>query len=95
MKTITLTQQMLNDIIATAVAQGIRSYEASKGGEISYRKGVKVYGQWFADAVAKGNLRGLRRGDKSNSKITYQVRDIEALRAQEIAETSRVINYTK
>ena len=95
MDTITLTTQMLNDIIRTAVSQGIRDYEASKGGEVSFRKGVQLYGQWFVDAVDKGLIRGLRRGEKSNSKITYQVKDIEALRAKEIAETSRIINYTK
>ena len=95
MDTITLTTQMLNDIIRTAVSQGIRDYEASKGGEVSFRKGVQLYGQWFVDTVDKGLIRGLRRGEKSNSKITYQVKDIEALRAKEIAETSRIINYTK
>ena len=95
MDTITLTPQMLNDIIRTAVSQGIRDYEAGKSGEVSYRKGVQIYGQWFVNAVEKGHLRGRRRGDKSNSKITYQVRDIEALRAKEIAETRNIINYTK
>lgn len=95
MDTITLTTQMLNDIIRTAVSQGIRDYEAGKSGEVSYRKGVQIYGQWFVNAVEKGLLRGRRRGDKSNSKITYQIKDIEALRAQEIAETSNIINYTK
>lgn len=95
MDTITLTTQMLNDIIRTAVSQGIRDYEAGKGGEVSYRKGVQMYGKWFVDAVEKGHLRGRRRGDKSNSKITYQVKDIEALRAKEIAESSNIIDYTK
>ena len=95
MDTITLTPQMLNDIIRTAVSQGIRDYESSKAGEVSYRKGVQLYGQWFVDAVDKGLIRGLRRGEKSNSKITYQVKDIEAQRAKEVAETSRIINYTK
>lgn len=95
MDTITLTTQMLNDIIRTAVSQGIREYEASKGGEVSFRKGVQLYGQWFVDAVDKGLIRGLRRGAKSNSKITYQIKDIEAQRAKEIAETSKIINYTK
>jgi hypothetical protein len=95
MDTITLTPQMLSDIIRTAVSQGIRDYEASKGGEVSFRKGVQLYGQWFVDAVDKGLIRGLRRGEKSNSKITYQVKDIEAQRAKEIAETSKIINYTK
>lgn len=92
MDTITLTQQMLTDIISTAVAQGIRSYEAGRNGEVSYRKGVQIYGQWFVNAVARGDLKGRRRGAGSNSKITYQVSDIEALRAREIAETSRIIN---
>lgn len=95
MDTITLTPQMLSDIIASAVAQGIKTYEAGKSGEVSYRKGVQLYGQWFVNAVEKDLLRGRRRGDKSNSKITYQIKDIEALRAKEIAETSRIINYTK
>lgn len=95
MDTITLTTQMLNDIIRTAVSQGIRDYEASKGGEVSFRKGVQLYGQWFVDAVDKGLIRGLRRGAKSNSKIVYQIKDIEAQRAKEIAETSKIINYTK
>ena len=92
MRTITLTQQTLTEIIADAVAQGIRAYEASKGGEVSYRQGVKVYGQWFVDAVAKGNLQGLRRGAATNSKIVYQVKDIEALRTKEIALTSNILN---
>lgn len=95
MDTITLTPQMLSDIIRTAVSQGIRDYESSKAGEVSYRKGVQIYGQWFVDAVDKGLIRGLRRGAKSNSKIVYQISDIEAQRAKEIAETSRIINYTK
>ena len=95
MDTITLTTQMLNDIIRTAVSQGIRDYEASKGGEVSFRKGVQLYGQWFVDAVDKGLIRGLRMGAKSNSKIVYQIKDIEAQRAKEIAETSKIINYTK
>ena len=86
---------MLNDIIASAVSQGIRTYEASKGGELSHNQAVKVYGSWFVDAVEKNRIRGVRRGAKKNSKIVYQVRDIEALRAQEIAETSNIINYTK
>lgn len=92
MNTITLTPQMLNDIIATAVSQGIREYEASKGGELSHSKCVEKYGSWFVDAVEKGRIHGLRRGAKKNSKITYQVKDIEALRAQEIAETCNIIN---
>lgn len=94
METITLTPQMLSDIIASAVSQGIREYEASKGGEISLSQGVKRYGSWFADAVKKGEIRGLRRGGKSNSKIVYQIKDIEALRAKEIAETNRIITIT-
>lgn len=92
MRTITLTPQTLTEIIADAVAQGIRAYEASKGGEVSYRQGVKIYGQWFADAVDKGHLQGLRRGAATNSKIVYQVSDIEALRTKEIAMTSNILN---
>lgn len=95
MDTISLTPQMLQNIIADAVSQGIRAYEAGKGGEVSYRKGLEMYGRWFAEAVRRGDLQGLRRGDKANSKITYQVRDIEALRAEEIAKASRIIDYTK
>ena len=89
---VTMTYATLKEIIADAVAQGIRAYEASKGGEVSYRQGVKIYGQWFADAVAKGHLRGLRRGAATNSKIVYQVKDIEALRTKEIALTSKILN---
>lgn len=92
MDTITLTPQMLNDIIATAVSQGIREYEAGKGGELSHNQCEKRYGSWFTNAVNKGDLKGLRRGTKRNSKIVYQVADIEALRAKEIAETSNIIN---
>jgi hypothetical protein len=44
------------------------------------------------DAVAKGHICGLRRGATKNSKIVYQVKDIEALRAKEIAETSNIIH---
>lgn len=91
MDTITLTPQMLSDIIKTAVSQGIREYEASKGGEVSHNKALQMYGSWFADAVSKNLIRGVRRGGKKNSKITYQVKDIEALRAKEIAETSNII----
>lgn len=90
-----MTQQTLKEIIADAVSQGIRAYEASKGGEVSYRQGVKVYGTWFVDAVDRGHLRGLKRGAGRNSKIAYQVADIEALRAKEIAETSNIISNTK
>jgi hypothetical protein len=92
MRTITLTHQTLTEIIADAVAQGIRAYEASKGGEVSYRQGVKIYGQWFVDAAAKGRVKGVRRGAATNSKITYQVRDIEAQRTKEAAETSNILN---
>lgn len=91
MRTITLTHQALADIIADAVSQGIRTYELSKSGEISYRKAVSIYGQWFVDVEKQGLIRGLRRGDKANSKIVYQVADIEALRRAEIAKTSRII----
>lgn len=92
MDTITLTQQMLKDIIADAVSQGIRAYEASRNGECSYRQGVRNYGRWFVDAVERGHLQGLRRGAGSNSKIVYQIKDIEALRTREIAETSRILD---
>ena len=92
MNTITLTPQMLSDIIKTAVSQGIREYEASKGGEVSHNKALQMYGSWFADAVKKDLLRGVRRGGKRNCKIVYQIKDIEALRAKEIAETSNIIN---
>ena len=44
METITLTPTALKDIIADAVSQGIRAYEASKGGEVSYRQAVIVPG---------------------------------------------------
>ena len=91
-RTITLTPQALQDIIADAVSQGIRAYEASKGGEVSYRQAIKIYGQWFVDAAAKGRIKGVRRGASTNSKITYQVRDIEALRTKEAAETSNILN---
>ena len=91
MNTITLTHQALADIIADAVAQGIRAYEAGKNGELSYRKAVSIYGQWFIDAERRGLIQGVRRGDKSNSKIVYQVADIEALRRKEIARTSQII----
>lgn len=77
----TFTQQALQMLIADAVAQGIRAYEAGKGGEVSYRQGVKLYGAWF----------GLRRGAGKNSKIVYQKTDIEALRTAEIAETSKIL----
>lgn len=92
METITLTQQALKDIIADAVSQGIRAYEASKGGEVSYRQAARIYGQWFVDAAAKGRIKGVRRGAATNSKITYQVRDIEAQRTKEAAETSNILN---
>ena len=92
METITLTQQTLKAIIAAAVSQGIRAYEASKGGEVSYRQAVKIYGQWFVDAAAKGRIKGVRRGAATNSKITYQVRDIEAQRTKEAAATSNILN---
>jgi hypothetical protein len=92
MDTITLTPQMLTDLLATAVAQGIREYEASKGGELSHNQCEQRYGSWFINAVNKGDLKGLRRGAKRNSKIVYQVKDIEALRAKEIAQTSNIIN---
>jgi hypothetical protein len=92
MKTMTFTQQALQMLIADAVAQGIRAYEAGKGGEVSYRQGVKLYGAWFADAVEKGHLSGLRRGAGKNSKIVYQKTDIEALRTAEIAETSKILH---
>lgn len=92
METITLTPTALKDIIADAVSQGIRAYEASKGGELSYRQAVKIYGQWFVDAAAKGRVKGVRRGAATNSKITYQVRDIEAQRTKEAAETSNILN---
>ena len=91
MNTITLTHQALRDIIADAVSQGIRTYEASKCGEVSYSKGVELYGQWFVNAVAKDQIKGLRRGEKRNSKIVYQIADIEALRRKEIAETHNII----
>ena len=91
MRTITLTHQALADIIADAVQQGIRAYEAGKGGELSYRKAVSIYGQWFVEAERRGLIHGIRRGGKPNSKITYQVSDIEALRREEIAKTSRII----
>lgn len=92
METITLTPTALKDIIADAVSQGIRAYEASKGGELSYRQAVKIYGQWFVDAAAKGRVKGVRRGAATNSKITYQVKDIEAQRTKEAAETSNILN---
>ena len=92
METITLTPTALKEIIADAVSQGIRAYEASKGGEVSYRQAVKIYGQWFVDAAAKGRVKGVRRGAATNSKITYQVRDIEAQRTKEAAETSNILN---
>lgn len=92
METITLTPQGLKAIIADAVAQGIRAYEASKSGEVSYRKGVELYGKWFVGAVDKGLIKGLKRGAKSNSKTVYQIADIEALRRKEIAQTTNIIN---
>ena len=92
METITLTQQTLKDIIADAVSQGIRAYEASKGGELSYRQAVKIYGQWFVDAAAQGRVKGVRRGAATNSKIPYLVRDIEAQHTKEAAETSIILN---
>ena len=92
MDTITLTPQALKEIIADAVSQGIRAYEASKCGEVSFSQGVRVYGQWFVHAVENGRLHGLRRGASTNSKIVYQVKDIEALRTREIAETSTIFN---
>ena len=95
MDTITLTPQMLNDIIRTAVSQGIRDYEAGKAGEVSYRKGVQIYGQWFVDAVEKGYIRGLRRGAKSNSKIAYQIKDIEAQRAKETTVTRASVHSAR
>ena len=95
MNTITLTPQMLSDIIKTAVSQGIREYEASKGGEVSHNKALQMYGSWFADAVSKGLICGVKRGSKRNCKRVYQIADIEALRAKEIAETSNIIHQVE
>lgn len=86
------TPQALQMLIADAVAQGIRAYEAGKAGELSYRQAVKIYGSWFVDAVAKGHLSGLRRGAGKTSKIVFQAAEIEALRTAEIAETSKLIH---
>ena len=44
------------------------------------------------DAAAKGHVKGVRRGATTNSKITYQVKDIEAQRTKEAAETSNILN---
>ena len=79
-------------LIADAVAQGIRAYEAGKAGELSYRQAVKLYGTWFVDAVEKGHLSGLRRGAGKTSKIVFQTAEIEALRTAEIAETSKILH---
>lgn len=92
MKTMTFTPQALQMLIADAVAQGIRAYEAGKAGELSYRQAVKLYGTWFVDAVEKGHLSGLRRGAGKTSKIVFQAAEIEALRTAEIAETSKILH---
>ena len=45
-----------------------------------------------ARASRKWYVKGVRRGAATNSKITYQVRDIEAQHTKEAAETSNILN---
>lgn len=55
-------------------------------GEISQKKGVKLYGKWFRDAVADGRIRPIRIEDGKRGAKIFRIQDICAVRVQEAAK---------
>jgi hypothetical protein len=73
--------RMIQSWIAVGAAEALRLAGLTDG-EISDRQARKVYGKWFADAVAAGRIKPVRVGTGRTSTKHYRVSDILAYKAQ-------------
>ena len=54
-------------------------------GEISQKEAQRIYGRYFTEAVKAGRLHPVAQGPARNSKKSYKVADILALKASDQA----------
>ena len=73
--------RMIQSWIAVGAAEALRLAGLTDG-EISDRQARKVYGKWFADAVATGHIRPVRYGTGRTATKHYRISDILAYKAQ-------------
>ena len=78
----------LQTIITSSVELGsARTHEVLgvTSGEISQRKALKIYGKWFADALAAHRVHPVRVEDGHTGTRWFRVADILALKVEDAA----------
>ena len=78
-----LLKAIVKEATALGVAQALETLGVSAG-EISQRKALKTYGNWFADAERSGRLRPSRVDNGRNGTRHYRVVDIQELKTADL-----------
>lgn len=80
-------QKLEQEILETQAKLGAAAMAVSLGvtsGELTYSQAVKVYGNWFKDAVTSGALYPIRYGAGSGRTRWFSVTAILALKSAEL-----------
>ena len=80
----------LYNLIHTAAKLGAAEALQEAGvtsGEISQKEACRIYGRYFTEAVKAGRLHPVAQGPARNSKKSFKVADILALKASDQAAT--------
>lgn len=88
---INLLKQQKRTEITLAVNTALTQLGLTSG-ELTYAAALKVYGQWFANAVKNGRITPIRLGEGRTPTKWYSVADILAYKAAELEEAQIILN---
>ena len=88
---INLQKQQKRTEISLAVNTALTQLGITSG-ELTYAGALKVYGQWFANAVRNGRIAPIRFGEGKTPTKWYSVADILAYKAVELEEAQVILN---
>ena len=88
---IDLKKQLIRAEISLAVTTAMTQMGLTSG-ELTYAGALKIYGQWFANAVKNRRITPIRLGEGKTPTKWYSVADILAYKAVELEEAQVILN---
>lgn len=89
--TLNLQKQLKRTEISLAVTTAMTQMGLTSG-ELTYTAAVKVYGQWFANAVRNGRIEPSRIGNGRTATKWFSIADILAYKAVEIENAQLILS---
>lgn len=86
-----LQKQLKRTEISLAVTTAMTQMGLTSG-ELTYTAAVKVYGQWFANAVRNGRIEPSRIGNGRTATKWFSIADILAYKAVEIENAQLILS---